>query len=202
MLVEARPDDGVTDLTWSPEGRRIASSGTSGVGRIWDAATGGEVLSLRGHSGEVLSIGWSPDGNRIATGCGDRTVKLWDPASGQETLTLRGHSEKVTGVHWHPNGGRLATRDGRGNVLVWDATPGFLGERSPSTLMALGERIRRDPADATARRLRAEVLARQGEWDAAASEFAALARHHASAAAVYPAGWWALAGPAPQATRE
>jgi WD40 repeat protein/serine/threonine protein kinase len=196
MLVEARPNDAeVRDVTWSPDGRRIASSGSNGMGRIWDAATGAEVLSLRGHSGEVLSIGWSPDGNRIATGSGDRTVKLWDPASGQETLTLRGHADMVTGVHWHPDGCRLATRDGRGNVLIWDATPGFLGERSATTLPGLGERIRRDPADTTARRLRAEVLARRGDWDAAAVDFAELARLSASAAAVYPAGWWALARP-------
>jgi hypothetical protein len=39
------------------------------------------------------------------------------------------------------------------------------------------------------------VLARRGDWDAAASDFAELARLPASAAAVYPAGWWALAGP-------
>jgi hypothetical protein len=34
----------------------------------------------------------------------------------------------------------------------------------------LDERLRRNPDDATARRLRAEVLARSGVWDAAANE--------------------------------
>jgi WD40 repeat protein len=198
LLARTSYKDDVRDVTWSPDGGRIASSGPDGIARIWDAATGGEVLSLRGHSGQVRSIGWSPDGKRIATGSTDRTVKLWDPVSGRESLTLRGHGETVTRVHWHPDGCRLATQDATGQWLIWDATPAFLGERSPTILPELDERIRRDPADATARRHRAEVLARQGDWDAAASEFAELARLPASAAAVYPAGWWALAGPADQ----
>jgi WD40 repeat protein len=194
-LVEIRSIGQVSDLSWSPDGLHIAAAMSQDVASVWDSATGAEVLTLRGHSGRVVSVGWSPDGKRIATGSFDRTVKLWDPSTGQETLTLRRHAGTVWGVYWHPDGSRLATRDELGNVLFWDATPGFLRERSPSILLALGERIRRDPADTTARRLRAEVLARRGDWDAAASDFAELARLPASAAAVYPAGWWALAGP-------
>jgi WD40 repeat protein len=187
----------VWDLSWSPDGRQIAAARWDGMASVWDAATGGEVLTLRGHSGRVVSVGWSPDGKRIATGSYDRTVKLWDPATGQETLTLRGHTGLVREVHWHADGGRLTTRDGN-NVLIWDAMPAFLAERSATSLRALAGRIQRDPADTTARRLRAEVLARQGDWDAAASDFSELARLPASAAAVYPAGWWALAGPEDQ----
>ena len=53
---------------------------------VWDAASGAKVVTLRGHSGRVRSVGWSPDGKRIATGSSDRTVKLWDPVTGQETV--------------------------------------------------------------------------------------------------------------------
>jgi WD40 repeat protein len=185
----------VWDLSWSPDGRQIASARWDGVASVWDVATGSEVLALRGHSGRVVSVGWSPDGKRIATGSYDCTVKLWDPATRQETLTLRGHASLVREVHWHPEGGRLTTLDRENNELTWDAMPAFLAERSATSLRALTGRIERDPADTTARRLRAEVLARQGDWNAAALEFSELARLPASAAAVYPAGWWALAGP-------
>ena len=185
----------VWDLAWSPDGRQIASARWDGVASVWDARTGGEVLTLRGHSGRVMSVGWSPDGKRIATGSYDRTVKLWDPATGQETLTLRGHASSVREVWWDPNGSRLVTRDERKNVLIWDATPAYLAERSATTLRELADRIKRDPSDTTARRLRAEVLARRGDWDAAAVDFSELARLPASAAAVYPAGWWTLTAP-------
>ena len=152
------------------------------------------MRTLRGHSGQVQSVGWSPDGNRIATGSYDRTVKVWDAATGQETLTLRGHTATVREVHWHPTGCRLVTRDDHGNVLTWDAMPSYLGERSATTLRELGERIKRDPADTRARRLRAEVLARRGDQNAAA-DYWQLAQHPESAAVVYPESWWVVASP-------
>jgi WD40 repeat protein len=183
------------DLCWSPDGERIATAYWNGTAKVWDADTGAELFTLRGHSGPVWAVAWRPDGKRLATGSNDRTVKIWDAVTGRETLTLRGHIDGVHGVHWHPDGCRLATRDEPGNVLVWDATAGYLAERSAATHAGLNERIRRDPADTSARRVRAEVFARQGDWDAAAAEFAELARRTGSDACWYPAGWWVVAGP-------
>ena len=56
---------------------------------VWDAASGQELLTLKGHTGSVTSVAWGPDGKRLATGSWDRTAKVWDTASGQELLTLR-----------------------------------------------------------------------------------------------------------------
>jgi WD40 repeat protein/serine/threonine protein kinase len=195
-LVESARHAFIRDLCWSPDGRRIASASDDQTARVWDAQTLALLSTLRGHSGSVGAVGWSPDGKRIATGSSDRTVKVWDVATGRETLTLRGHADSVQGVHWHPNGCRFATRDATGNVFLWDATTGFLAERSAAALPWLNERIRRETSGTTARRLRAEVLARQGDWDAAASEFGEVARRSEPDAAVYPAGWWLVAGAA------
>ncbi len=62
---------------------------------MWDAATGKELLTLRGHSGDVNSVACSPDGKRLATASADQTAKVWDAATGKELLTLRGHSDRV-----------------------------------------------------------------------------------------------------------
>jgi WD40 repeat protein/serine/threonine protein kinase len=195
MVTQAKPKEQVWDVSWSPDGRQLASAVWDGSVHVWDTVANREMLSLRGHSGRVMSVGWSPDGKRIASGSSDRTIKLWDSVSGQETLTLRGHADTVTGIHWHPDGCRLATRDGQGNVLFWDATLGFMSERSASTLPQLSERIQRDPTHVPARQHRAEVLSRQGDWAAAALDFAELARLPNSTAVVYPAGWWTFDGP-------
>ena len=62
--------------------------------KVWDAATGQEILTLKGHTDAVTSVAFSPDGKRLASASSDQTVKVWDAATGQETLTLKGHTER------------------------------------------------------------------------------------------------------------
>ena len=35
--------------------------------KVWDAATGKVALSLKGHTGMVMSVAYSPDGKRIVS---------------------------------------------------------------------------------------------------------------------------------------
>lgn len=46
--------------------------------KVWDDATGVEVLSLKGHAAMVMAVAFSPDGTRIVSGSADRTAKIWD----------------------------------------------------------------------------------------------------------------------------
>jgi hypothetical protein len=56
---------------WSPDGKWLAAAGSSDrTAKVWDAATGRELLTLSGHRGDVNSVAWSPDGRRLATGSG------------------------------------------------------------------------------------------------------------------------------------
>jgi tetratricopeptide (TPR) repeat protein len=49
--------------------------------RIWDSATGKELLALKGHAGWVTSVAFSPDGQRLASANQDGSVDLWETAS-------------------------------------------------------------------------------------------------------------------------
>jgi hypothetical protein len=46
--------------------------------RLWDAATGEELVRLPGHSNYVLSLAFSPDGKNLVSSSGDTTLRLWD----------------------------------------------------------------------------------------------------------------------------
>jgi WD40 repeat protein len=72
--------DDVYSVSFSPDGKRIVSGGYKTV-KVWDAQTGQEMLTLKGHSGGVMSVRFSPDGKRVVSGGEDSTAKVWDISS-------------------------------------------------------------------------------------------------------------------------
>ena len=92
--------------------------------KVWDAATGQEILSLKGHTAAVTSVAFSPDGKRIVSGSRDKTVKVWDAATGQELLSLKGHTGEVSSVAFSPDGKRIVSGSEDQTVKVWDAATG------------------------------------------------------------------------------
>src|SRR5207249_3714391 len=89
--------------------------------KVWEAASGRELLTLTGHSAGIYSVAFSPDGQRIVTGCGDQTAKVWDAASGRELLTLTGHSAQILTAAFSPDGERIVTGSGDQTAKVWEA---------------------------------------------------------------------------------
>jgi len=76
----------VYSVEFSPDGRRIITSGRDAV-RLWDYATGAELVILGAGSGS-LDVAFSPDGQTIAAASGGSLV-LWQstaPAGGYEPL--------------------------------------------------------------------------------------------------------------------
>jgi WD40 repeat protein len=60
----------VKALTFSPDGKRLATGGDDRVVRLWDVDTGAELLTLRGHSGGVQALAFRPDGRCLASADG------------------------------------------------------------------------------------------------------------------------------------
>jgi WD40 repeat protein len=65
-------------VCFDPDGRRLVTVDQDSNVKLWDVASGQNVLTLRGHSAYVLCASFSPDGTRLATGGWDRTIKIWE----------------------------------------------------------------------------------------------------------------------------
>jgi WD40 repeat protein len=109
----------VQRVAFSPGGDYLASSGEQTV-KVWNAATGAEVLALDGHGENVYGIAFSPDGKRLASASWDKTVRVWELVTGQEVLSFNLDSRGF-GVAFSPDGKRLAASSDT-RVQVWDAT--------------------------------------------------------------------------------
>jgi WD40 repeat protein/predicted Ser/Thr protein kinase len=127
----------VTDVAFSPDGRRLAIGSAKpeagfddhipmapGETTVWDVATGRELLTLAGSDDVPLAVAVSRDGNRIAAASYDNGVIVWDAASGEKLLTLRGHAGLVRSVAFSPDGTRLASAGDDKTIKVWDARSG------------------------------------------------------------------------------
>ncbi|MBN2408160.1 MAG: hypothetical protein JXE07_00360 [Candidatus Aminicenantes bacterium] len=133
------PDAKITASAFSPDGRNIASffglhvpppgmnySDSVSLGRtlkIWEASSGTEMVSVRGHEHGAQACAYSPDGTRILA-CHDETLKIWDARTGAEITTLRGHSSLVNACAFSPDAGSIVSGSSDGTLRLWDAQTG------------------------------------------------------------------------------
>jgi hypothetical protein len=122
---------GVSGVSWSPDGTRLASASQDGTVKVWDTRSGQEVLTLKGHTGWVEGVAWSPDGTRLASASTDGTVKIWDAKTGQEALTLPKVTDQAYAVSWSPDGTRLASAWRFGSVIIWNGRRDRAGPAKP-----------------------------------------------------------------------
>jgi WD40 repeat protein/DNA-binding SARP family transcriptional activator/class 3 adenylate cyclase len=112
-------------ISWSPDGRYIATTGADGTPRVWDASTGALLSTLVGHSGFAVSISWASDSSHLVTGGTDGTAKIWeigdDSVAPLHSLTSREMQTGVWGVAFSSDGMRVMA--GGTAVKVWDVGP-------------------------------------------------------------------------------
>ncbi len=112
----------VTSVSFSLDGKTIASGSYDGTVKLWDVTSGQCLKTFEGHTHWVYSVSFSPDGKTIASGSRDNTVKLWDKTSGQCLKTFEGHTNWVFSVSFSPDGKSIASGSYDGTVKLWDVT--------------------------------------------------------------------------------
>lgn len=143
-------------MAWSPDGARLASTGSNVVAAM-DATSGMPLfISPFANGGTARSLSWSPDGRMIAVGLDYDEVVIMDSATGKElrrlaspageqrsdgptpTPTMVGIAPPqapIVSLSWSPDSKLLAAApefasgnptERGGEVRVWDVTTGTL----------------------------------------------------------------------------
>lgn len=115
----------ILSLAFSPDGKKLATTGEAGQIRLWDAGMK-LILTWKGHVRWILAIAFSPNGQILATGSDDRTVKLWDATTGELIKTIHAHASWVWSIAFSPDGQTLATSSDDCTIKLWDVATGQL----------------------------------------------------------------------------
>ena len=131
--------DWILSVSFSPDGRILASGGIDGSIELWDVANGRLLSTLKGtlegHDGVVYSVAFSPDGHTLASGSSDRTIRLWDLTNGSVLLTLEGTNDYTEAmVAFSPDGRTLAWVGVDGNIKLSDVASGELLRTLPGAI--------------------------------------------------------------------
>ena len=116
----------VFSVSFSADGKTLASGGYDHTIRLWDPIRGRERRVLSGHEDAVPAVAYSPDGKLLASGGRDGTVRFWSPTSGKQ-LELRrcgpGRSQRgqIERLVFSPDGWLVAwVNQSADTICFWD----------------------------------------------------------------------------------
>ena len=107
-------------VAFHPSGSFLGSASFDGTWRLWDVATGAELLTQEGHSKEVYALTFQDDGALVASGGFDAIGRVWDTRTGRTAMVLDGHIKEILAMDFAPNGYQVATGAGDDTVRIWD----------------------------------------------------------------------------------
>jgi WD40 repeat protein/predicted transcriptional regulator len=116
--------ESIVSVTFSPDGKLLATGDTSGDIYLWGVADSKKLSSFQGHAGSIQSVAFSPDGKILASGSYDHTVRLWEVSTGQCLNILEGHARWIWSVAFSPDGKTLASGAVDSTIRLWDVATG------------------------------------------------------------------------------
>jgi WD40 repeat protein/energy-coupling factor transporter ATP-binding protein EcfA2 len=114
----------VTSVSFSPDGKTLASGSRDDTIKLWNVETGKEIRTLSGHNESVSSVSFSSDGKTLASGSWDKTIKLWNVETGEEIRTLTGYQDYVNSVSFSSDSKTLASGGNDSTIKLWNVETG------------------------------------------------------------------------------
>lgn len=136
LRLPADEDDGALDVSLTPDGRLLATVGTSDDLVVWDVARARVLHRFRGpqsFSGpkrildgfdELVEL--APDGSEVAATTLMGPILRWSIPKGKPLPALQADARSVMGLRYSRDGRRILTMDQAGGIRVWSRATGEL----------------------------------------------------------------------------
>ncbi|PKK43608.1 hypothetical protein CI102_13522 [Trichoderma harzianum] len=122
----------VSCITFSTDGRLIASGDRDGTIIIWDVATGVQRQHITNRLGSVFGISFSPEGQRLALLFKRQgSIVVWDLSENRSIQILGDKSRARRDVLFYRDNKTLASIGGLEPIRLWDATDVSQKSRQP-----------------------------------------------------------------------
>ncbi|KAJ9417062.1 chromosome transmission fidelity protein 4 [Fusarium oxysporum] len=120
----------VRNVSFDPQGRLVALSGTDGIVYVYSLTAeepelirkvDGIIGAIDGDSETSTRVAWHPDGRAFAVPTPVRDIQIISKNDWEKQRTFaNGHLADITAIAWSPNGAMLASASKDGKVLIWE----------------------------------------------------------------------------------
>jgi len=108
----------IREVTYSPDGRYLLTTGENHTATLWDIETG-EVVKSYEHNGSIWGSAFQPGGDLIAMVGDDGRIILWNPSLDEVSYINVGDTFLID-VSFSADGNQILTGGDDARITLWD----------------------------------------------------------------------------------